>query len=134
MSQSLYDPIRKQAVPNTPEERVRQALILHLIGPLGFPKGLISVEKSISHGRRADLIVYAKKGDQLLPLLLIECKADIVDEDVVFRQAFGYNASVGAPFWCLAHTGGVCLFWQGAEGVQSTRFIPSYDQLIQRIQ
>jgi hypothetical protein len=122
-----------QAVPNTPEERVRQSLIAQLIGPLGFPRGLISVEKTISHGRRADLIVYAKKQDQLIPLLLMECKAKMGDEDVVFRQAFGYNASVVAPFWGLAHVGGVRLFWREEREVKSISFIPSYDQLIQRL-
>lgn len=133
VSQLLYDPIRQQAVPNTPEERVRQSLILQLIGPLAFPRGLISVEKTISHGRRADLIIYAKKQDQLVPLLLIECKAGVIDEDVVFRQAFGYNLSVAAPFWCVAHEGGVRLFWKDAGAIQSIHFIPTYDQLIQRL-
>jgi len=133
MSIPLYDPIRKQAVANTPEERVRQSLLLQMIGPLGFPKGLVAVEKSISNGRRADIIAYAKQKDRLIPLLLIECKAIALDEEVVFRQAFGYNASIGAPFWCLAHADGVRMFWMEGEALKSIPFLPPYDQLLLRI-
>ena len=126
MSPLLYDPIRKCAVANTPEELVRQSLLLQMIGPLGFPKGLISVEASIACGRRADIIAY---NHQHLPLLLIECKAEAVDEEVVFRQAFGYNASIGAPFWAIAHSLGVRLFWMEGSTLKSIPFLPPYSQL-----
>lgn len=132
---SLYDPIRKQIVPSTPEERVRQSLIHHLIGPLGFPKGLLCVEKTIAHGRRIDIMAYAKRKDRLEPLLLIECKASlVVDESVVIEQALGYNASIQAPFWAVAHDRGVRFFWKEIEEIRSTPFIPSYQQLLQRLQ
>ncbi len=41
----IFDPIRRKSVADTPEERVRQALLSQMIGPLGFPKGLLAVEK-----------------------------------------------------------------------------------------
>ena len=126
MSDLLYDPIRKCAIANTPEERVRQSLLLQMIGPLRFPKGLISVEVSIACGRRADIIAYNHLHQ---PLLLIECKAEAADEEVVFRQAFGYNASIGAPFWALAHAGGVRLFWMEGSELKSIPFLPPYSQL-----
>jgi hypothetical protein len=122
----LYDPIRKKGVPDTPEERVRQFLLLQMIGPLGFPKGLLAVETSIANGRRADIIAYSKEA---APLLLIECKAVVTDEEVVFRQAFGYNASIGAPFWALAHAKGVRMFWMEGAELKSIPFLPPYKQL-----
>lgn len=133
MDAPLYDPIRNRAVPSTPEERVRQALLRQMLGPLGFPKGLISVETAISFGRRADIIAYAKQKDQLVPLLLVECKAIVVDEDIVFRQAFGYNAKLAAPFWSLAHEGGVRMYWVEGVEMKSTSFIPPYSQLLSRL-
>jgi len=109
-----------------PEEIVRQHLLAQMLGPLGFPKGLVAVEKKISFGRRADIIVYLRDGT---PLLLIECKATCADEEVAFRQAVGYNASLAAPFWCIAHGSGVRTFWTGG----SVPFLPPYKQLLLRI-
>jgi hypothetical protein len=122
----LFDPIRKKAVADTPEERVRQGLLIQMLGPLGFPKGLIAVEQVLAHGRRADIVVYRSDGS---PLLLVECKVDGKDAEVAFRQALGYNASLKCPFWCLAHEGGVETFWMEKEMVRSVLFLPQYVEL-----
>lgn len=136
---TLYDPIRCKQVANTPEERIRQALIAEMLGPLAFPKSLIAVEKKLSQlcceraGRRIDIAAFMKKGERLEPLLLVECKANISDEERVFEQAFGYNASLAAPFWCLAHEGGVRTFWTQAGEIRSVLFLPSYPELLSRV-
>jgi hypothetical protein len=129
VSNLLYDPIRQKAVAGTPEERVRQSLLHQMIGPLGYPKSLIAVEASIASGRRADIIAYNHSHQ---PLLLIECKATPMDEEVVFRQAFGYNGSIGAPFWALAHSEGIRLFWMEGSELKSIPFLPPYSQLANR--
>jgi hypothetical protein len=128
----IYDPIRRKEVATTPEEIVRQALLRQMLGPLAFPKSLIAVEKKLATLRRADIIVFMKKGDQLVPLVLVECKANRMDEET-FWQASGYNTTVEAPFLCLAHSGGVRTYWKEGDQVRSIGFLPPYDQLVQRI-
>ena len=132
----LWDPIRSKWVRATPEEHVRQALIQKMIGPLGFPKGWIAVEKdlaSLPHvapltlpNRRLDLLCY-KQG--MTPLLLAECKAVDLNEDAE-RQLLGYNAFVKAPFLCLVNTTQTHTFWLESGHVTSVPFLPSYAQLV----
>jgi hypothetical protein len=128
---SLLDPVRHRFVKDTPEERVRQALLRQMIGPLGFPKGLISVEETLLHHRRADILVYRPIGDEMVPLLLVECKAEKI-EPQSYLQLTGYNASLRASFWCLAFLGGIETFWREGEQVRSVRFLPPYQQLLMR--
>src|SRR5262249_22390042 len=87
-SDLLYDPIRKKWVTPTPEEVIRQRLLVLLIEKLNYPAHLIAVEKELSQlphlkltspkeipKKRADIIVFAKDGEVIAPQLLIECKA-----------------------------------------------------------
>lgn len=126
--------IRRKLVSATPEERIRQALLHQMLHSLSFPKGLVSVEKKIGAvNRRVDIIVYLKKESQLMPLLLIECKAGVADEESAFRQAVGYLASMAAPFWSLAHAGGVRTFWSEGGTLYSVPFLPPYQQLLREL-
>lgn len=109
---------------NTPEEEVRQKLIQKMIVGLGFPRGLLSVEKGIGQ-RRTDLVCYTK---EMCPLLLVECKAKELDEAAI-RQAFGYNAAIKAPFICLASPTEIETFWREGERVVSVPFLPVYEEL-----
>lgn len=128
MTIDLYDPIRCKSVADTPEEKVRQALLRHMLDSLSFPKGLIAVEKKISASlRRVDIVVYRAN---MTPLLLIECKAKPLEEESAFRQAAGYRATLPAPFWCVAHAGGIRTFWMKENVLQSVPFLPSYPQLL----
>ncbi|MBS0625047.1 MAG: type I restriction enzyme HsdR N-terminal domain-containing protein [Verrucomicrobia bacterium] len=114
----------------TPEEAVRQALIGKLIH-LGFPKGLIAVEKGIEADRRFDLLCYYR-ADELKPLLLIECKAHSLNVEAE-NQLFGYNAKLGAPFVCLANGSETRLLWREQGRTASVPFIPPYAQLIEKL-
>lgn len=110
----LFDPIRKKWVTGTPEEGVRQALLSQMLSRGGYPPSLVVVEQALHQmphlkepvaklpDRRFDLVVYRKtsSGD-LAPLLLVECKAKILDERAL-QQALGYNHYLGAPFVLLA--------------------------------
>lgn len=114
----LYDPIRKKWVETTPEELIRQELITNLVGHLGYPSSLLSIEKELHKlphltltarrevpKRRADLIAFGQDihpHHALFPLLLVECKA--VDLTPAFAsQVISYNAFVQAPFVALAN-------------------------------
>ena len=79
---TLYDPIRGKDVPDTPEERVRQATIKFLIDVVKVPENLIAVEFALSTVEpktddRVDLLVqdFKASGDLKHPWLLVECKA-----------------------------------------------------------
>ena len=71
----IFDPIRKKWVKLTPEESVRQLLILYLKDKFNISFRHILVEKEITFNNlrwRYDIVVYNKEA---IPVLLIECKA-----------------------------------------------------------
>ena len=79
---TVYDPIRQKDVPDTPEERVRQATIKFLMDEVKVPQNLIAVEFALSTVEpktddRVDLLVqdFKASGDLKHPWLLVECKA-----------------------------------------------------------
>ena len=71
----VFDPIRSRYVVETPEEQVRQAVIIFLVHALGYPAGCMQVEVELrtgpSHRRRIDLAVMTPTGETWL---LVECK------------------------------------------------------------
>jgi hypothetical protein len=76
----LYDPVRKKNVCDTPEERVRQQILMWLLG-IGVPALRIHVEfyLGLIHAQekgRADIVVWPQGMQQGMqkPLLLVECK------------------------------------------------------------
>lgn len=100
-----------------------------MIDELGFPKGLISVEKGLG-GRRTDIVCYTK---EMRPLLLIECKAGELGMAAA-SQAFGYNDTIKAPFICLANSEEIKTFWQEQDQIASVPFLPPYIELYARVQ
>ncbi len=95
-----------------------------MIFELGFPKGLVSVEKQIGK-RRYDIVCFTP---EMKPLLLIECKAEEIDE-AALRQALGYNDLLKAPFVTLVSEKGIETFWQEKGGVKSVPFLPLFKEL-----
>ena len=94
----VFDPIRKKWLVLTPEERVRQQLILFLLNVKKIPASHISVERSITVNgltRRYDLVVFAPEGN---PWMVVECKAPEVEiTQAVVEQAGRYNKTLRAP-------------------------------------
>lgn len=109
-----------------------------MIQELGYPKGLISVEKEVSSfssfdpSRRIDILCFHPAGQGLKPLLLIECKAETLSEQAE-KQAFGYNEAIGAPFIALASAKAVRTMWRERGRIASVPFLPSFDQLVSKI-
>lgn len=142
---ALYDPIRKEWVADLPEERIRQALVQHMVEALGYPASLMAVEKALSQMphlarhpgrlplRRADVVSFAvgiHPHHSIFPLLLVECKALSLGQKAV-DQVIGYNHFLGAPFVALAdHQRVVTGFKDGKSG--QWRFqegLPAYEAL-----
>ena len=121
-----------------PEEKIRQALITHMIESLGYDKSLFCIEKSIDNlphlqkkipgKRRIDILYYAKdihSNWDLYPLLLIECKAGTITKGAM-EQVVGYNHYIQSYFLAIANENMVKVF---REGIQIP-FIPKCSELI----
>ena len=102
----IFDTIRKKFVKLTPEEWVRQNFITYLVRMLGYPVGLISVEKTFRwnrFSRRTDILVHNRKG---VPVMVVECKApDVRVSAEVFDQVVSYNMKLKVPL--LVVTNGI---------------------------
>ncbi len=97
--QYVYDIIRKKYIALTPEEWVRQHLVHFLIHERKCPKGLIAVERGLTHNglqRRFDVVVYSRN---LTPWLIVECKApQVAITQQTFDQIARYNMSLQVPY------------------------------------
>ena len=108
-----------------PEEIVRQKLLHKMLYQLGYPKSLLTVEQEVDAlchvrakgskktARRADIICFSKDlhpDHELYPLLVIECKAVALKEEVI-SQVLGYNNLVQAPFVAVANDKEEFTFW-----------------------
>lgn len=129
----IYCLSRKKHVPATPEEKVRQGCLSHLVNVLSYPLSNIAIEKSLEDlpqfktietpviKRRFDILVY-KDGS---PFLLIECKQGKLMPKH-YEQLKGYNHYVCAPFIALATTSDLQTgYIKGGEWVW-VRGFPSY--------
>jgi len=130
----IYDEVRGKWVAATPEEIVRQTWLQKMVSLLGYPKGLIAVEKqlgSLSDGsvcpdRRADIVCYRK---DLRPLLLIECKAEDLTEKAL-DQALGYNDYVKADYVAVVNEHGIRFRYSLHCARCVIEHLPTYEELI----
>jgi hypothetical protein len=102
----VFDPIRKKYVTLTPEEYVRQQIILYLINEKDYPAGLLKVETVLALNgmiKRTDIMVFGKSGN---PLMIVECKAESVKlTQAIFDQLACYNLKYKVPY--LVATNGI---------------------------
>ncbi len=126
-----------------PEEEVRQKLLLKMRQELGFPGGMLAVERSIGKiphlsgkrvpDRRFDVVAFAQGVHPLhpiFPILLIECKAhSIMEQD--FQQVIGYNAYIDSPFIAMANGEGEILAWKEGGEYRFHEGLFSYEMLIE---
>lgn len=118
----VYDTLRRRWLALTPEEFVRQQLLLHLQLDLHVPKQLIAVEKGVgvaAHKGRFDVVAYGRSGQ---PRLLAECKhPDLHLSSDAIAQAARYNEQLGAT-WLLITNG--TELWVYARGSGSQGYEP----------
>jgi len=145
----LFCPIRKTWIAATPEEEVRQRLLHDLISLLGYPHGLVAVEKELKQMphlrlnpvepplRRADILCFGKEihpDYALYPLLLIECKAVKLTRKVI-NQVTGYNHYLKAYFIAVANQEEVQTGWYDKEKGDYTFIprLPGYQELLKTV-
>ncbi|HCY89907.1 MAG TPA: restriction endonuclease subunit R [Chitinophagaceae bacterium] len=100
---------RNRWVALTPEEWVRQNLLLMMHENFGYPLSLASVEKQVRVGeltRRFDILWYDRQGR---PFLVMECKEpDVALTEDVLQQVLRYNIPLRAPFVFISN-GKACM-------------------------
>jgi len=130
--QEIFDPVRKKYVVLTPEERVRQGIILYLSNTKHYPLNLMRVEvgmKLNNMQKRCDVLIYNRNRN---PLLMIECKAENVKiSQALFEQLSRYNLVFKVPY-LIATNGKNTYFCKINFEKQTYEFldeIPSFDEL-----
>jgi hypothetical protein len=133
----FLDPVRKRMIQITPEEIIRQQTVSFLVNELQVPINKIELEVPMSYfvkgsKGRADIIVYGKENDVLVPILIVECKAPNVEiTDKVINQVVKYDEMIYAD--TLMITNGIeILFmtWEEKEnGYMQLKAFPTYEEL-----
>lgn len=124
--------MRKKTVILTPEEWVRQHVIHYLINELGYPLGLIAVEKSMlinSQTKRFDVVVHTKEGQ---PHILVECKSPAVKiTNKTLDQASNYQQHLKCNYAML--TNGLTHYFLNYQFEkkmsQQIELLPSYSEI-----
>ena len=100
----VFDPLRKQYVALTPEEKVRQKTLYYLIEMRKTPSGLVAVEYSIKVNnllKRCDIVIFNNLGE---PKMIVECKAETVAiNGKVLDQAIRYYSGLKVDFLTLTN-------------------------------
>jgi hypothetical protein len=115
----IFCVIRKRWLLITPEEWVRQNVLLYITEVLNYPASLIAVEKQLQLGelnKRFDIVVYKDS----VPFVLIECKEmNVPINQKTLDQVMRYNINLQAV--CFIITNGTVFYGfkkeKGAVGV-----------------
>ncbi len=112
----IFDAIRKKWLVLTPEEWVRQNILLYLLLEKNFPSSLISVEKEIKLAglkKRYDIVVFNR---QTLPWMIIECKEmNTTLSEKTMEQILRYHISIPSKYLIITN-GSHCFGFEKIEG------------------
>lgn len=112
----IFDAIRKKWLVLTPEEWVRQNIILYLLLEKNFPSSLISVEKEIKLAglkKRYDIVVFNRETH---PWMIIECKEmNIMLSEKTMEQVLRYHISIPCKYLIITN-GSHCFGFEKTEG------------------
>ena len=105
----IFDPIRRKNLVLTPEELLRQLVVLYLLEGKNYNPARLRTEMGITVNglqKRCDIIAFDA---DLQPWLLVECKSPkITMSQAVMEQAARYNLRLQVPF--MAVTNGLATF------------------------
>lgn len=128
----VWDPVRKIWGVLTPEEHVRQYLLLYFIDVMQYPAALIAVEKKIQVGnlsKRFDIVVYNREHK---PWLLAECKApEVLLTEKALHQLLTYHNTMQCRYWLVSN--GHSAFCANATDIHEIKWmdgLPGYDGII----
>ena len=105
----IFAPLKDKDLVLTPEEKVRQEYIVHLVNTYGYSLEQMDQEVQVNNSKRgqgkarADIVIWLSKedkGKKKKPIIVVECKAEqitIREED--YYQGFNYASWAGAKFF-----------------------------------
>ena len=112
----IFDIVRKKWLILTPEEWVRQNIILYLLLKKSFPSSLISVEKEIKLAdlkKRYDIVVFNR---ETIPWMIIECKEmNTTLSGKTMEQILRYHISIPSKYLIITN-GSHCFGFEKKEG------------------
>ena len=129
---TVFDPIRRREVPATPEEAVRQAILRYLMETIKVPPRLIGVEFSLAslqagNLKRMDIVAWHPGPGQLVPWLLVECKAPgVAIDDATAFQAAHYLARVPCAYVMLSNGADTRYLEKAGEGYRLVPALPFF--------
>ena len=123
----IFCMIRKKWLQVTPEEWVRQNVLLYLTETLQYPASLIAVEKKLQLGelqKRFDIVVYKNEK----PFVLIECKEmNVPITQKTLDQVMRYNINLQAAS-CIITNGNTCyVFTTGNGSLEALDAFPAFN-------
>lgn len=128
-----YDPIRKNGIPVTPEETIRQQVLRYLTDVCRIPETSIVSEDSMAHyeknaATRADITV--RNGSETL--FIVECKAPAITiEGDPIRQLFGYNSIMKSKYLCVTNGKDSFIFQRNESGRYDTILtMPDFNEML----
>ena len=105
----IFAPLKGKDLVLTPEEKVRQDYLAHLVNTYGYSLDQMAQEVQVNNSQRgqgkarADLVIWKSLEDKqsgISPVIVVECKAEqitIREED--FFQGYNYASWAGADFF-----------------------------------
>ncbi|MBC7868365.1 MAG: type I restriction enzyme HsdR N-terminal domain-containing protein [Gloeobacteraceae cyanobacterium ES-bin-316] len=111
----IFCTIRKRWMVLTPEEWVRQNLLLFFIEEMKYPASLMAVEKQLLLGemkKRFDIVLYRNDA----PFMLVECKEmNVPISQKTLDQVLRYNINLQATFFIISN-GADCYGFKNENG------------------
>jgi hypothetical protein len=129
----IFDPIRGKHVVLSPEEWVRQNLIIYLVNEKNYPKNLIRVEQKLEGKEqffRSDLVIYDRNG---VAKMIVECKAEKIKiTQEVFEQITKYNLQFKVDYLLVSNgiQNYICKIDHGNKSYEFLKEIPGYDEIM----
>jgi len=122
----IFCVIRKRWMILTPEEWVRQNLLLYFIEVMKYPASLMAVEKQLMLGdlkKRFDIVLYRNE----VPFMLIECKEmNVPVNEKTMEQALRYNINLQAAYFVITNGNNCFGFKRVGHTVEKIHQFPSY--------
>lgn len=133
-----FDPIRKKLMLVTPEETVRQKVLIYLMDELHVPKDMIQVEVplakfGVKSKERADIVILKEQDDKIYALAVIECKAEDVPLDVsAAEQVMHYADELGTVYVVMTNDvdRAYCFYDKEEQRYRMVKSLPVYIDML----
>ncbi len=124
----IFDAVRKKWLVVTPEEWVRQNIILFLLLKKNYPSSLISVEKEIRLAnlkKRYDIVVFNRK---TIPWMIIECKEMNTSlSEKTMEQILRYHVTIPSKYLMITNGSHCYGFKKNNDRFDETDLFPDFD-------